>query len=74
MKFFYFGYKDDYKRNPKEFKKTIIGVPIGLLSASFGFFGISNLIKKWINSDNQEIKKWKILLKLKFYKIAEIII
>ncbi len=42
--FFYFGYKDDYKRNPKEFIKTIIGVPIGILSSAFGFFGIPNLL------------------------------
>ena len=34
--FFYFGYKDDFKRNPKEFIKTIIGVPIGILSSLFG--------------------------------------
>ena len=51
--FFYFGYKDDYKRNPKEFIKTIIGVPIGILSSAFGFFGISNLLQKWIKNDKE---------------------
>ncbi len=39
MLFFYFGYKDDYKRNPKEFIKTIIiVVPIVLLIIAINYY------------------------------------
>lgn len=51
--FFYFGYKNDYKRNSKEFIKTIIGVPIGMLSSIYGLFGLVDWIRKWIkNKEN----------------------
>ena len=52
--FFYFGYKDDYKRDPKEFIRTIIGVPIAIFASFFGFIGIAGLIKKWMNKEEQE--------------------
>lgn len=32
MLFFYFGYKDDYKRNPKEFILTLTGVILSIVS------------------------------------------
>jgi len=51
--FFYFGYKDDYKRNPNEFIKTIIGVPIGIFSSVFGIFGLTDWIQKWIKKENR---------------------
>lgn len=53
ISFFYFGYKDDFKRNPKEFKKTIIGVPVGFLSSALGLWGIPIFIKKWIKSEEK---------------------
>jgi len=46
--FLYFGYKDDFKRNPNHFLKTIIGIPVGMLSFIAGLPVISSLIKKWI--------------------------
>ena len=52
--FFYFGYRDDFKRNPKEFKRTIIGVLVGILSLAFGFFGMVGSMIKWIKSDKDE--------------------
>lgn len=51
--FLYFGYKDDFKRNPKSFFKTIFGVPIGILSHIFNIGGIPNLIRKWIRKEEQ---------------------
>ncbi len=42
LAYFYFGYRDDYKRNPKEFKQTIIAVFCGLLGGYYG--GILGLI------------------------------
>lgn len=44
--FFYFGYKDDYKRNPKEFVTTVIGVFVEGVGWFFGFIGITKFFKK----------------------------
>ena len=52
--FFYFGYRDDFKRNPKEFKRTIIGVLVGIISLAFGFLGMVGSMIKWIKSDKDE--------------------
>jgi hypothetical protein len=52
--FLYFGYKDDYKRNPKEFIKTIIGVPIAIGASIFGMRGIPRLIKEWLQEDEEK--------------------
>ena len=45
--FLYWGYLPDYKRNPKEFWKTIIGMPIGMLLSGIGFKKLNNKIKNW---------------------------
>jgi len=50
--FFYFGYRDDYKRNPKQFLKIIIGVPLGFVAATLNALGISNKIKDWIRKED----------------------
>ena len=47
---FIFGYREDYKRNPKEFVRTIIGMPIAFFFANFGFKDIEEKIKKWTES------------------------
>ena len=47
--FFYFGYYQDYKRNKREFLRTIIGMPIGFIASMFGFYSISKKIKDWTN-------------------------
>ena len=52
--FIYFGYYQDYKRNPKEFIRSIIGMPIGLLASFFGLKEIDERLKKWAN--NSELK------------------
>lgn len=49
--FLYFGYRDDYRRNPKTFIKTIIGTPIGILAVSFGVIGLAKMVKKWIQEE-----------------------
>ena len=51
--FFYYGYRDDYKRSPKGFVKTIIGVPIGVVSAIFGFLGIRDWVREWIKKEEK---------------------
>lgn len=54
--FLYFGYKDDFKRNPSEFSRTILGVILSIVSTTLGFFGLIPLIKKWtsIKKDTEE--------------------
>lgn len=47
--YFYFGYYQDYKRNPKEFLRTIIGMPAGFVSTMFGFSNLNQKIKNWAN-------------------------
>ncbi len=45
--FLYWAYLPDYKRNPKEFWRTIIGMPIGMLLGGLGFTDLNDRIKKW---------------------------
>ena len=54
--YLYFGYKEDYKRNPKGFLKTIVAVPIGVISYFMGLPVILNLMKRWTKEDNDEPK------------------
>jgi uncharacterized membrane protein YoaT (DUF817 family) len=54
--FIYFGYYQDYKRNPKEFIRIIIGMPIGLLASFFGLKSIDEKIKKWSNGSELKNK------------------
>jgi len=65
--FFYFGYKDDYKRNPKEFILTLIGVILSIISfvvlnahdtvvalvVGLGMLFGSTIIKKKIQRNNR---------------------
>jgi hypothetical protein len=55
--FFYFSYRHDYRRNPKAFKRTILGMPMSLLSLMNGIPFISDWVGKWIRDaekDNYE--------------------
>ncbi|MDH7448479.1 MULTISPECIES: hypothetical protein [Aquimarina] len=45
--FLYWAYLPDYKRNPKEFWKTIIGMPIGMLLGGLGYTELNDRLKKW---------------------------
>ena len=54
--YLYYGYKEDYKRNPKGFLKTIVAVPIGVISFIMGLPVILNLMKRWTKEDNDEPK------------------
>jgi len=51
--FLYFGYKEDYKRDPKEFFKIIIGLPIVIISSFMGFFGIGHSITKLLDKEKK---------------------
>lgn len=53
--FFYYGYKDDFSRNPKKFLKTILGVPIGIFNSILGLLGINTFIKEWIKKEDKWI-------------------
>ena len=53
LSFFYYGYKDDYKRNPKEFKKSIFGVIVLMFTLIFGIFGLSRFIERWFETDEK---------------------
>tara|TARA_B110000093_G_C12699571_1_gene297642 strand:- start:112 stop:330 length:219 start_codon:yes stop_codon:yes gene_type:complete len=52
--FLYWAYLPDYKRNPKEFWRTIIGMPIGMLLGGIGFGGLNEKIKKWAVGKKKE--------------------
>ncbi|WKB80409.1 hypothetical protein QYR09_11670 [Cellulophaga lytica] len=45
--FLYWAYLPDYKMNPKEFWKTLIGMPIGLFLGFIGFGALNEAIRKW---------------------------
>jgi hypothetical protein len=55
--FIYFGYYQDYKRNPKDFTRSIIGMPIGMILETFGFKTLSEKLKKWTNEGYKDSKK-----------------
>lgn len=58
--FLYWAYLPDYKRNPKEFWRTIIGMPIGMLLGGIGFRNLNEKIR-----NGQLEKKSKVKLKNK---------
>ncbi|AXO79867.1 hypothetical protein DZC78_05515 [Olleya aquimaris] len=55
--FIYWAYLPDYKRNPKEFWRTIIGMPIGMLFGGIGFRGLNEKIRKWAVGEKEKSKK-----------------
>ena len=55
----YWAYLPDYKRNPKEFWRTIIGMPIGMLLSGIGFGNLNEKIKKWAVGEKKERKTEK---------------
>ena len=57
MLFLYFGYKDDFKRNPNEFSGTILGVIFSIASVALGLFGLIPLLKKWTSSKKSTKEK-----------------
>ena len=53
--FLYWVYLPDYRRNPKEFWRTLIGMPIGMLLGGIGFNELNEQIKKWaVGEKNRE--------------------
>ena len=53
MVFLYFGYRDDYKRNPRSFVRTILAVPLGVFAAIFGWLGLAAWLKKWLRQEEE---------------------
>lgn len=53
--FLYYGYKDDFKRDPKEFKKAVLGTLAIIFTPIFGIFGLSYFIEKWINKKEEKL-------------------
>lgn len=52
--FLYWAYLPDYRRNPKEFWRTLIGMPIGTLLGGIGFTDLNDKIKKWALKKNKK--------------------
>ncbi|MCF1192036.1 hypothetical protein LRR18_10620 [Mangrovimonas sp. AS39] len=52
--FLYWAYLPDYRIDPKEFWRTLIGIPIGMLLSILGFGALNELIKKWAIKDKDE--------------------
>ena len=50
------AYIPDYKRNPNEFKRTIIGMPLGMFLAIIGLGSLNEKIKKWASGKKKEKK------------------
>lgn len=48
--YIYFGYYQDYKRQPKEFIRSIIGMPLGLAAQLLGFKQLDQKLKDWANN------------------------
>ncbi|WP_442266437.1 hypothetical protein ACSIGC_01630 [Tenacibaculum sp. ZS6-P6] len=44
---FIWGYSYEYKKNPKGFLKTIIGMPIAMFASYMGFPELDKKIKDW---------------------------
>ncbi|WP_299621786.1 hypothetical protein [uncultured Tenacibaculum sp.] len=44
---FIWGYSYDYKKNPKGFIKTIIGMPIAMILSYLGISDFDKKIKEW---------------------------
>ncbi|WP_296317088.1 hypothetical protein [Winogradskyella sp. UBA3174] len=57
--FLYWAYLPDYKRNPKEFWRTIIGMPIGMLLGGIGFRNLNEKIRKWAVVEKEQSKTKK---------------
>ena len=55
--YLYWAYLPDYRRNPKEFWRTLIGMPIGMLFGGIGFNDLNERIKKWAVGDKNEKKR-----------------
>ncbi|MDA0177389.1 hypothetical protein C7H62_0532 [Mesoflavibacter sp. HG96] len=52
--FLYWAYLPDYRRNPKEFWRTLIGMPIGMILGGIGFRDLNEQIKKWAVAEKNE--------------------
>lgn len=57
--FLYWAYLPDYRRNPKEFWRTIIGMPIGMLLGGIGFRDLNEKIRKWAVGEKEKSKTEK---------------
>jgi hypothetical protein len=57
--FLYWAYLPDYRRNPNEFWRTLVGMPIGMLLNGLGYPKLNDKIKKWAlkKNDKSETKK-----------------
>ena len=55
--YIYFGYYQDYKRNPKEFIRSIVGMPIGILANLLGLKSIEEKLKQWANNSTKKPKR-----------------
>ena len=55
--FLYWAYLPDYRRNPKEFWRTIIGMPFGMLLGGVGFNDLNERIKKWALDKKNDKKR-----------------
>ena len=55
--FLYFGYRDDYKRNPQEFVRTLVGLPLSFLLGILGIHGLDQKIKDWANRPQERQDK-----------------
>lgn len=51
--FLYFGYKDDFKRNPNEFSRTLIGTILTIISTLLGIFVLISFFKKWLKNKKE---------------------
>jgi hypothetical protein len=55
--FLYWAYLPDYRRNPKEFWRTLIGMPVGMLLGGIGFNNLNEKVKKWATNNSEKRKK-----------------
>lgn len=54
--FLYWAYLPDYKRNPTEFIRTLIGMPLGMFLGLLGHYSLNEKLKKWAIQEKKERK------------------
>ena len=52
--FLYWAYLPDYRRNRKEFWRTLVGMPIGMIIGGLGYPKVNDRIKKWAIRDKNK--------------------
>jgi hypothetical protein len=48
--FLIYGFKDDVKRSPRRFIRTLIATPLAMIVVPLGFTSLADKLKRWMNT------------------------